>query len=378
MTNDIQPLPAAPISAPPLIKPARVWPLWLGLLITLLLIAGLAFWYWQDRQLQSGWQPQIQTLQQNNQQLMQQVDTLQRALNTLQSDQSQAQRLQSDTDQRQTRQIDHNALTLAQVGGNSRTDWLLAEAEYLLRLANQRLTMERDAKGAEAILKAADKVLAESDDPGLYTIRQMLANELLSLQNLMSVDREGIFLRLDSLINMLDTLEQQAFLREPVEGGENLFASALVPEISDTPLWKELWSELKQLIVIRRLDTPAEPLLPPEQSHYLKLNLRMMLEQAELALLEKNQTRYQHSLAQAQRWLSQYFSEQSPQTQSMQNLLQELSTQSIAPELPDISGSLKLLKDRVALLYRQHQLPVPGEVASAPEAPKPVQQGHAQ
>ena len=48
--------------------------------------------------------------------------------------------------QLQTKQLQQNAQRIAQLPGADRNDWLLAEAEYLLRLANQRLGLEKIGK----------------------------------------------------------------------------------------------------------------------------------------------------------------------------------------------------------------------------------------
>src|SRR5690606_32604161 len=72
-------------------------------------------------------------------------------------------------------------------------------------------------------------------------------------------------------------------------------------------LWQSIWQDLKQAVTIRRLDQPLPPLLAPEQHYYLKQNLRLMLEQASLALLDKNAEVYQASLTKAAAWLTQYF-----------------------------------------------------------------------
>ena len=47
---------------------------------------------------------------------------------------------------------------------NDRDDWLLAEAQYLLRMANQRLIMANDVGAAQALLGSADTILLELDD----------------------------------------------------------------------------------------------------------------------------------------------------------------------------------------------------------------------
>ncbi|MEC9482012.1 MAG: uroporphyrinogen-III C-methyltransferase, partial [Halomonas sp.] len=52
------------------------------------------------------------------------------------------------------------------------SDWLYAEVEYLLRLANQRLQLERDVDGAISLLQTADQRLAAIDNPALTPVRR--------------------------------------------------------------------------------------------------------------------------------------------------------------------------------------------------------------
>lgn len=53
-----------------------------------------------------------------------------------------------------------------------RNDWLMAEAEYLVQLANHRLLLEKDVATAAVALKAADARLAEVADPALLHVRK--------------------------------------------------------------------------------------------------------------------------------------------------------------------------------------------------------------
>src|SRR5262245_33593331 len=50
-------------------------------------------------------------------------------------------------------------------------EWKLAEAEYLLRVGNHRVLIERDAHGAAPLFRAADDVIKDVDDAGLVPVR---------------------------------------------------------------------------------------------------------------------------------------------------------------------------------------------------------------
>lgn len=52
--------------------------------------------------------------------------------------------------------ISHRISLLAALMGRSERGWTLAEVEYLLRIANQRLQLQRDVSTAEQALQAAD------------------------------------------------------------------------------------------------------------------------------------------------------------------------------------------------------------------------------
>ena len=65
---------------------------------------------------------------------------------------------------------------------SDRGAWLIAEAEYLLRLANQRLIMAGDTVAAQALLKSTDNILMELDDASLHPVRAAVAADLAALR----------------------------------------------------------------------------------------------------------------------------------------------------------------------------------------------------
>ena len=330
-----------------------VWPVWVISIIALVCVAVLALWNWQQW---NGQQASLQTLKGLQQ------DTVQ--LEKLYGDRGnqQGQRLQSLeeklTSQReliatQQRQIDHNARELLEAGNRTRTDWLLAEAEYLLRIANQRLLIEKDIGGALSALEAADEVLTESDDIGVYPVRQQLAREVLALKGIASVDRTGLYLTLEAAIDSVHQLTDQALISEQAPGFVGDSQSDDAPPAGGEPsmlakAWQTFKSTLMQVVVVRRLDESVKPLLSPDQSAYARLNLQLMLEETEMAVLRGNQPVYERALAKAQAAVADWYDSSNPRVSALSNTLDELTTNNVAPDLPDISKSLDLLKQRLA------------------------------
>ena len=80
------------------------------------------------------------------------------------------------------------------MGSTTRSDWLLAEAEYLARLARQRLQTERSVKSPLALLESVDAILSQIDDPNLLVARNAVAEDITKLRLVADIDREGCIL----------------------------------------------------------------------------------------------------------------------------------------------------------------------------------------
>lgn len=332
----------------------RLWPLWILAFLAFLAAIALGLWSWQQWHNTQAMQQSITNLKQETAQLDQLYG---------QTGNQRSQRLQALegklTGQReliatQQRQIDHNARELLEAGNRTRTDWLLAEAEYLLRIANQRLMIEKDIRGALAALKSADQVLNESDDIGVYPVRQQLAKEILALKSLTDVDRTGLYLTLEAAIDSIQQLTDNALASDRM--ASTLAQSQSEPS-ADTAAgsskwWIDAWnsakSTLSQVVVVRRLDEPVKPLLSPEQSAYARLSLQLMLEEAELGVLQGHQELYSRSLLKASKAIDTWYDSSNPTIIALSDTLEELASQNIDPDLPDISRSLQLLKSRLA------------------------------
>ncbi|WP_293266657.1 uroporphyrinogen-III C-methyltransferase [Neptunomonas sp.] len=356
--KEATPPPVAPVM-PAQEKQSATWPGKLALVISIIALGGSGYQYWQSMQSQQQDSSTIDNLKQEvtkavanvNTQLTDtksvvssQVASVNQNLTMLQSQSSKEQKGIEELQTRLTQSIQQVSAKQT----NSRKDWLLAEVEYLLRLANQRILMENTSSGALSLLKSADKILKETDDVSIYAVRKTLASDIAALESVPTFDLEGSYLKLAALSEQINNLRLV-----PLTDKNKL--PSLIEEISPEVMsetWssglKESWAKavdkVEKLVVVQHRDEPIEPLLSPEQNYYLQQNLHLMLEQAQLALLQKNQIAFDRSLIKAEDWTGTYFEEKDATTQAILRGINELQDLKISPEMPNISGSLNALK----------------------------------
>lgn len=226
--------------------------------------------------------------------------------------------------------------------GRARREWVLAETEHLLLIANHRLQLGRDVDLALAALRAADRQLQELAQPNLLPVRRVLAREIGTLEAVDNTDITGLALRLGDLADKVDRLPliAQSQFKKTTDGE---------PKVAGTPRrWDEflgeMWRDFRSLIRIRDDLDVRRPLLPPEQHYFLRENLRLMLLGAQLALLERDEATYERNLRAALTWLKDYFDGDTQVVASAKQELEKMLAVRVKVELPDISASLAELK----------------------------------
>ncbi|MEC9483212.1 MAG: uroporphyrinogen-III C-methyltransferase, partial [Halomonas sp.] len=171
-----------------------------------------------------------------------------------------------------------------------------------------------------------------------------IQSELAELKAVPSVDRTGLYLTLMAQQMQVAQLPLKQDIEElAAEGGD-------MSDVSGG--WEEqlsrFWQEIKELIVVRRHDQALEALMTPEQESYLRQNVRLQLEQAQLAVLQANPELYRASLEKAITLLEGYYDVEREDVQNLIATLRSLLDRTIRPELPDISASLQSLRDFMA------------------------------
>jgi uroporphyrin-3 C-methyltransferase len=221
-----------------------------------------------------------------------------------------------------------------------RQSWQLAEVQYLLRLANQRLIMTGDTQSAEALLRSADRILRDMEDTGLMKLREAVASDLAAVRSVPKLDMEGLYLQLEALIHQTDAL---VLFELPDRA----------PEVEAAPAedWRGRLSQgvdaavdkLSEYIVVSRRDTPIEALMDPQYESLVRQNMRMLLEQAQVAMVSGNEVLYRQSLERASGWVAQFFKDDQQAAKVMAEELARLRDERVSVDLPDLSSSLAAL-----------------------------------
>lgn len=303
--------------------------------------------------LQQGNKPILEAQAQRLDAFNSKIASLQSALRTTQTS------LEAEAQARKKAEAEHQALATAMASlesklGRTTLAWRLAEVEYLLTIANDRIALEQDANTAKAILETADAKLEGLGDPALLPVRQKLSQELTALAAVPKTDITGMALALGSLA---ESLRDWPLVDKTAPG---VLGKPLEPK-GRALTWQEIpqavWEDLKGLIKVRRHEQPVEPLLPPEQAWFLRENLRLKLEQARLALLRQDQALFQQILSEAMAWLKLFFDGESAAVSNAMQTLEKYHGTKLTHAQPDISGSLRELRGQIQRLGQQASRP---------------------
>ena len=227
-------------------------------------------------------------------------------------------------------------------------EWKLFEAEYQLGLANQKLKLESDTLGAIAMLESADAALLASGSSRVFALRQAIANDLTQLRAVRPFDREGTYFRLGSLVQEVEKLDLVGSLQEGFKNRRSGINSNPPLAVAEPGIFQAGLDFLGTVFVWRRWDEAPSALLAPEQGEFIKQNLRLMLEQSQLALLMKDQTLYTQSLLKSRDWLNRYALIESESGQLIVETLTTLSGLDINPPTPDIDDTLDIARQLTA------------------------------
>lgn len=227
----------------------------------------------------------------------------------------------------------------------NREEWQLAEIEQVLAIAQQQLQLSGNVRAALLALQLAESRLARADRPQFLPVRRALARDIERLKALPVLDVPGLSLALDRLAASVDALPLAFDERVERAAAKAAKPGAAAPEESFLERFGgEIWRELRQLVVVRRLDAPEPPLLLPQQAWFLRENLKLRLLNARLALLMRDEAGYREDLRTAQNWIERYFDARAKGSQAALAQLKQLSSASVSFEPPSIADSLDAVR----------------------------------
>jgi uroporphyrin-3 C-methyltransferase len=190
-------------------------------------------------------------------------------------------------------------------------------------------------------LHTADALLPRVDRPQLAPLRKVIERDIDRLQRSPFVDVVGVTVKIENLMDAIDTLPLAMQQRPPPE--------PLPQAVEDTNpfrrLAREMWQDLRSLVRIQTLERPEVPLIDPGQEFFLRENLKLRLLSARIALLQRDGKSYRNDLAEALQWVQRFYDVRNPGLAGAMTTLKQLAQVDVAIEVPDIDASLNAVRD---------------------------------
>lgn len=228
--------------------------------------------------------------------------------------------------------------------GKTRGDWLIADAEYLLSVANERLHLVGDINTTREALEAADQRLRESGDTGVIKIREQVAKEISQIKDIKAPDIVGLYSALQTLAS--DTAKLSLLLPytgKPLASPETTDNSNAVSE-DNSELLNSAIHELEGLVTIKRSNQPIKEVLSEDQAQFIREQLKIKLELVKIALVQEDDALYQAGLTDIKSWVEKHFNKDAVAERFLAEIVR-LQAISLRTQFPDISLSLKMLRD---------------------------------
>ena len=228
----------------------------------------------------------------------------------------------------------------------SRDDNLVQDLDSTVRLAVQQAQLTGSAQPLLTALKSADQRIARSAQPRLNPVQRAIVRDIERLQSAPLADIPTLALQLDELSRQVDNwpLLNEVGLRRlpsapPLAQAPAGVTPASAPPPASAPAsdappdpeagaqppagwrdavavwWDRLWRQVgtdalesaRDLVRVTRIDHPEAALLAPEQSFFLRENIKLRLLNARLAVTARNMSAAQVDVIAIETLIERYF-----------------------------------------------------------------------
>ncbi|HWS28164.1 MAG TPA: uroporphyrinogen-III C-methyltransferase [Xanthomonadales bacterium] len=235
----------------------------------------------------------------------------------------------------------------------------LVEADFLLRLGEERLRLFGDVAGARDAFLLADEQLSQVSDPRATSVRQTLALERDALAAIAVADLPVILGRLDGLARGVEAW--------PLRGRAD---SASISGGAQAPgWWSRFATAIDRYFRVRRID-PAEH---ASGGPLLRERIHLDLSRARLLLLRGQGAAALAAIEATRATISAEFSTSDEGVKQALEILDELRRAPLAPQLPDLGESRRELARLRGIAAAPIAAPMsaPGAAASIADEPVP-------
>ena len=257
--------------------------------------------------------------------------------------------------------------------GKTRGDWLIADAEYLLSVASERLHLIGDVNTTREALEGADQRLRESGDAATFEVREEIAKEIGAIKSVVVPDIIGMYASIQTLQDRVDKL----VLLLPYTGKTSAAPAEEKQQpagevTEDQGLLDSAMDQLEEIVTIRHTEHDVKEIITPEEAQFIREQLRVKLEMVKISLVQQNEALFQSSLADAKKWTERHFTKNN----ELDNFIAELDrfiSIKIRSQFPDISSSLKMLRDISKLRIESDKAMEPAEPVAPAQKINPVE-----
>lgn len=233
---------------------------------------------------------------------------------------------------------------LMQSLSRARDENLLVDMESALALAQQQAQLTGSMEPVVLTLQAVDLRLARAAQPRLARVQRAVAKDLARLKSMALVDTPALLVKMDELALLIDeiplanapppkVLDKPKLARTPTEAvvqwGERLLQS--------------VQTELKDLVRVSRINDPQAVLLSPEQSFFVRENLKLRVLNARLGLLARQVDAVRSDLKLTAATIGRYFDPGARNTQTALALVKQMQTEFGTFEQPRVDETLAAL-----------------------------------
>lgn len=233
---------------------------------------------------------------------------------------------------------------LMQSLSRSRDENLLVDMESAVALAQQQAQLTGSIEPVVNALRAVDARLARAAQPRLARVQRAVAKDLARIQSMTVTDTPALLVKMDELALLMDEIplanaapsqrsEAAKLARSPAEAvvqwGEWMLQAAS--------------TQIRDLVRVSRINDPQAALLSPEQSFFVRENLKLRVLNARLGLLARQVDAVRSDLHQTASTITRYFDPQARKTQTALALVRQMQAQFASFEQPRVDETLAAL-----------------------------------
>lgn len=301
-------------------------------LVVLLALGAAAWWLWQQQREQGvvredALATRLDESVRSNAQMRRDLDSLSARLNDAEIVNRGVREELLSAGER-ARALEDALAHLADQRLTNRDALALNEAEFVLQLAGERLSLFHDASAAIAAYRLADSALAAAEDPLFASVRQTIGAEIKALEAAQPLQTQATLGALASLRGRMATL--------PVRSS----SSAAPTESAQDSRLTRIFSQF-----VRISSDNGSATLASRDSGLARTLAVLDLRAAEAALFARDAAAFSASLASARGEIGVAFDGNAPAVADAVAELDRLGAMTMAPALPELGSALRELRN---------------------------------